>query len=458
MERFKACEKEIKTKAFSKEGLSAQARLDPHEKLKADTIDWLRGQVDELARQVETTDAEVEALVGTTKKKKSGSAGSNRMAELEALNERRRWHMNKQELMMRLIENGNLDPDNINLIKEDIAYFVESNAEEDFEEDVGLYDELNLDAEEEAFGIVNEEHQSSHDSQSLADTSDIVTNATPSKPAATTTAAAAAAAKEKATPAATNKSKKEESPAETDALHAGEKSPPSARVAPSKSSSQRKATLESQSKAPAATKAAPTTPASTQPAVSSPAAAAAAPQPRQAPVVLPPIRYSAAAAAAVAPPTTSTSSPANTVTSPPPTTTATSTPGVLPTHSANVKVLPAQPPKSSEPSGPPPGIDVSARRASVPPASGPSPSPSSASLVSSSLQNQQAASTASETTSAETSGAPTPSQAFSPTKRESASILPDMPTNQLPSGDGTPVPSSLSDLVSSFDRAKQRGE
>ena len=37
MERFKACEKEMKTKAFSKEGLSAAARLDPSEKAKVET-------------------------------------------------------------------------------------------------------------------------------------------------------------------------------------------------------------------------------------------------------------------------------------------------------------------------------------------------------------------------------------------------------------------------------------
>jgi len=37
MEKFKACEKEMKTKAFSKEGLIQSARLDPkaQEKLEA---------------------------------------------------------------------------------------------------------------------------------------------------------------------------------------------------------------------------------------------------------------------------------------------------------------------------------------------------------------------------------------------------------------------------------------
>jgi CCR4-NOT transcription complex subunit 3 len=41
MERFKVCEKETKTKAFSKEGLSLQSRKDPREKAKDDARDWV---------------------------------------------------------------------------------------------------------------------------------------------------------------------------------------------------------------------------------------------------------------------------------------------------------------------------------------------------------------------------------------------------------------------------------
>lgn len=41
MERFKACEKEMKTKAFSKEGLSAQQKLDPKEVAKMEMSHWV---------------------------------------------------------------------------------------------------------------------------------------------------------------------------------------------------------------------------------------------------------------------------------------------------------------------------------------------------------------------------------------------------------------------------------
>ena len=128
MERFKACEKEMKTKAFSKEGLSLQAKLDPKEQLKMEMASWVSNMVDELSRQVEVTEAYVESLAGAGKKAKTGkSAPGSRVSELEGINDRRKWHIGRLELILRLLENGNLEPENVSAIKEDIAYFVESN-------------------------------------------------------------------------------------------------------------------------------------------------------------------------------------------------------------------------------------------------------------------------------------------------------------------------------------------
>ncbi|KAI3740293.1 hypothetical protein L2E82_30720 [Cichorium intybus] len=41
MERFRICEKDTKTNAFSTEGLGQQPRMDPKEKAKSETRDWL---------------------------------------------------------------------------------------------------------------------------------------------------------------------------------------------------------------------------------------------------------------------------------------------------------------------------------------------------------------------------------------------------------------------------------
>ena len=135
MERFKALEKEMKTKAFSKEGLIAATRLDPQEKAKLEARQTVEDFVDSLSRKIEQAEAEIEVLQATStssrgKKSGKGSSAGNaegRIAELERLNERRNWHIGKLEAVMRLLENGKLSPEQVTELKEDVSYFVESN-------------------------------------------------------------------------------------------------------------------------------------------------------------------------------------------------------------------------------------------------------------------------------------------------------------------------------------------
>lgn len=127
MEKFKACEKEMKTKAFSKEGLIQSAKLDPKQQEKLETTHWLQSQVEELLLQVETAEAEIETLQGGVKKKNRGGQTAERLEELERLNERRKWHISRLELILRLLDNGSLSTDKVNTLKEDVSYFVESN-------------------------------------------------------------------------------------------------------------------------------------------------------------------------------------------------------------------------------------------------------------------------------------------------------------------------------------------
>lgn len=157
MERFKAAEKEMKTKAFSKEGLIAAAKLGPTEKAKLEMSQWLTSMVDELSRQTEVAEAEIEQSLASSKRSKKASSKDDRVGELEHQIERRNWHISRLEILLRMLENGTLDVERINDVKEDIAYFVESNIEDDFEEDEGIYDEFNLDEEEEAFGLKDAE-------------------------------------------------------------------------------------------------------------------------------------------------------------------------------------------------------------------------------------------------------------------------------------------------------------
>ncbi|KAG5519076.1 hypothetical protein PMAC_002162 [Pneumocystis sp. 'macacae'] len=168
MERFKACEKEIKTKAFSKEGLLSAAKLDPKEKERLEMSHWLSSMVDELERQIEQLETESEILQGSLKKKNKDYIKSERLEQLEHLLERHKWHQDKLELILRLLENGNIQTEKVFEVQEDIKYYVESNQDADFTEDENIYENLNLD--EEIFGRgLDNEVDSSLDTQSLAD-------------------------------------------------------------------------------------------------------------------------------------------------------------------------------------------------------------------------------------------------------------------------------------------------
>lgn len=132
MELFKALEKETKTKAFSKEGLILATRLDPAEKAKEEARALLEEFVATLNLQIERCEAEIELLQansggGKKKKGKDASGASGRTEELEHSNERRRWHVGNLEASMRALDNGRVTADQVNDIKEDVAYFVESN-------------------------------------------------------------------------------------------------------------------------------------------------------------------------------------------------------------------------------------------------------------------------------------------------------------------------------------------
>lgn len=172
MEKFKAVEKEMKTKAYSKEGLQLASKLDPKDKEKLEVVEFLQHMNEELDRQVETIEAEVEGLQATLKKGKKDSAKAERISELEETAERHKWHMSKLELLQRALQNGNVETEQVKEIEEGIKYYVDSNQEPDFMEDDTMYDDLNLQEEEAIFGLGPEaDRVSSQDTQSIQDDS-----------------------------------------------------------------------------------------------------------------------------------------------------------------------------------------------------------------------------------------------------------------------------------------------
>jgi CCR4-NOT transcription complex subunit 3 len=158
MEKFKACEKELKTKAYSKEGLQLANKIDPQEKEKVDVCNFITSQVDTLNSQIDKYEAEAEKLqVAIKKSRKGDSSKTERLEEIEKRVERHKYHIMQLEIILRLIENGNLSVEKVNDIREDIKYYVENHAEDDFMEDDGIYDELNL-TKAEYYGLNNDDN------------------------------------------------------------------------------------------------------------------------------------------------------------------------------------------------------------------------------------------------------------------------------------------------------------
>lgn len=138
----------MKTKAYSKEGLTNSTRLDPREKEKVETCNFVQEMLEELERQKEALEAEQETIQATIKKKSKDTAKQDRISEIEDTLDRHKWHTGKLESVLRMLENGAISPDTINSIQDDIRYYVESNQDVDFAEDEEIYDELNLDEED----------------------------------------------------------------------------------------------------------------------------------------------------------------------------------------------------------------------------------------------------------------------------------------------------------------------
>ncbi|KAG0230479.1 Not1 N-terminal domain, CCR4-Not complex component-domain-containing protein [Mortierella sp. GBAus27b] len=164
MERFKAIEKEMKTKAYSREGLIMSGRLDPKEKEKAETCAWVTDRVEALNIQIEGMEAELETLQAGTKKGKNASS-KERVSELDSKIERHKWHQDRLELILRLLENGKIETDKILAIQEDVNYYVDEDMDPDFAGDEEIYADLNLEEEEDSFALGSEEHSTNQKSE-----------------------------------------------------------------------------------------------------------------------------------------------------------------------------------------------------------------------------------------------------------------------------------------------------
>jgi len=142
MERFKIVERETKTKAYSKEGLTASTRMDPAERERAEVMQWLNHCIDTLNIQVDQFEAEIESLQGGGKKRKGKSDDAARQEECQVWVDKHRDHIQKLETLLRMLDNTQVEVTQIKDIKEDIDNYIENSQEPDFFENEYIYDDI----------------------------------------------------------------------------------------------------------------------------------------------------------------------------------------------------------------------------------------------------------------------------------------------------------------------------
>jgi len=127
MERFKHCEKEAKTKAFSKAGLGQATKLDPEEKARQAAREWLNEQVEVLQMQIDEFEAELESISG----QKRGKKPTQRQQSLEELVVRHKSHIARLEQCMRCLDNCTVTHEEIEELKEMVEWYVADYDDED---------------------------------------------------------------------------------------------------------------------------------------------------------------------------------------------------------------------------------------------------------------------------------------------------------------------------------------
>ena len=89
MEKFKIVERETKTKAYSKEGLTSGQKLDPAERERCEISQWLKSMLEAINIKIDKFETEIKAF-GTLKKKRGRNNDNDQIEELNQLLEKHR--------------------------------------------------------------------------------------------------------------------------------------------------------------------------------------------------------------------------------------------------------------------------------------------------------------------------------------------------------------------------------
>ncbi|KAK8810445.1 hypothetical protein WA158_007020 [Blastocystis sp. Blastoise] len=138
MLKFRECEKETKTKAFSKEGLAQGTKRTPEEEKHYQTCEFIRQSIRDIKKQSELLEADIVA------EKSKAKRNANSIQDLEKLIKIDHYHIENLEIILRLLYNHLINIEEILDYQEDITDFIEHNQDPDYYATDSLYEDLHL--------------------------------------------------------------------------------------------------------------------------------------------------------------------------------------------------------------------------------------------------------------------------------------------------------------------------
>jgi len=141
MQRFKEFERDLKTKAFSTCALARDDDLDIEEAEKIKYQEYLTSTIQILNDQLDELEADIEMLGN---KKSLSPDEKSRSGQLRIWQDRHRWHIKKLELILRALDNDNIDMSDLAVIRESVEVYIDNHQNPDYGHDEGLYDCFDL--------------------------------------------------------------------------------------------------------------------------------------------------------------------------------------------------------------------------------------------------------------------------------------------------------------------------
>ncbi|KAG5503336.1 hypothetical protein GH5_04406 [Leishmania sp. Ghana 2012 LV757] len=136
METFRAIEREMKTKAFSNEGLASAAL----EKADSATEQWLKDAIEEGRKKIELLEYEVQKANNGRVRRGKQQQKSEYQVRLENL----QTHFFKWESLLRMVNNEELDTDEVDDLQESIQKVLEDDVDLEVMEDMSIYDSFDI--------------------------------------------------------------------------------------------------------------------------------------------------------------------------------------------------------------------------------------------------------------------------------------------------------------------------